>query len=142
MAQDTAEVPKEDRTSVKTILVVEDDTANSAFLALAISQETRYHALLATDSLRALEVVRHIKPHLFVLDYRLPHLNGISLYEQLHAISGLEDVPAIILSAGFEECRDEIEAHKLVGLRKPFALDEFLLAIEAALGKTLDPLPQ
>ena len=72
---------------LKLILLVEDDTANATCITQIISQETPYHVFLATNSCRALEVVKHLKPQLFILDYRLPGMDGIKLYDQLHAIT-------------------------------------------------------
>ena len=61
----------------KLILVVEDDTAIGTLLVQILAQETCYHALLAADGFEALNVVREIKPDLFILDYQLPAMNGI-----------------------------------------------------------------
>src|SRR5437764_14558442 len=86
-------------TPVETILIVEDDTVVAAFLTAAIEQEIPYQALLATSSSQAFEVVNECKPSLFLLDYRLPGMSGLELYDQLHATRELEDVPALLISA-------------------------------------------
>lgn len=138
MPYDEKEVSRKDRPPVKCILVVEDDAANGDCIAQMIVQETPYHALLAPTSLRALEIVKHVKPHLFIFDYRLPQMNGLQLFDQLHALAGLEDVPALILTACWEDCEAEIEARKLVAMRKPFDMDEFLLTIEEMLKRRTD----
>ena len=70
---------------VKTILVVEDDVGIGSFLTQAISQETPHQAMLVTDGFQALNAIRSIKPGLFILDYQLPRMNGIELYDKLHA---------------------------------------------------------
>ena len=89
------EHPRRECPRVKMILIVEDDPDIGQYLSLAISLETPYQSLLVTDSVRALEVVKHNRPNLFLLDYRLPCLNGVELYDQLHLTSGLETIPAI-----------------------------------------------
>src|SRR3979411_3135561 len=71
--------------AMKTILIVEDDDSTATFLTLAIAQETSYQVLHATTGVRALEIVRHIKAGLFIIDYLLPDMNGIVLYDYLHA---------------------------------------------------------
>ena len=123
---------------LKLILLVEDDTANATCITQIISQETPYHVFLATNSRRALEVIKHLKPQLFILDYRLPGMDGIELYDQLHAITGLEHIPAIILTACVEECENAIEARKLIAFRKPFDIDDFLYTIEEMLAWSAD----
>ena len=139
MPYDKEGVSRKDHSPVKCILVVEDDVANGACFAEMIVQETPYYVLLASTSLRALEIVRHIKPNLFIFDYRLPQMNGVQLFDQLHALAELEDVPALILTACLEDCEAEIEARKLIALRKPFDMDKFLLTIEEMLEKPANP---
>jgi DNA-binding response OmpR family regulator len=123
---------KEIESSIKTVLVVEDDTGIGTFLVQAISQETSYHALLAPDGFQALKIVKSIKPSLFILDYHLPQMNGIELYDHLHSMKELEDVPAIIVSARLPKA--EIEKRHLLSMTKPLELDEFLQTIERLLG--------
>ncbi|SRR6266436_1042742 len=117
--------------SVKTILVVEDDTDIGMFLVQAISQETHYQAMLVADGLQALNVVASIKPNLFILDYQLPSMNGIELYDQLQETQELQGTPAILISARLP--RREIAKRKIVGMTKPLELDDFLQTIERLL---------
>src|SRR5437660_9857325 len=84
-------------TPVETILIVEDDTVVAAFLTAAIEQETPYQALLATSSSQAFEVVNECKPSLFLLDYRLPGMSGLEIYDHLPASRDLERVPSLML---------------------------------------------
>src|SRR5712692_8313220 len=113
---------------VKSILVVEDDVGIGSFLTQAISQETPHQAMLVTDGFQALNAIRSIKPSLFILDYQLPRMNGIELYDKLHATQGLEDIPAILISARLP--KQDIEKRKILGMSKPLELDEFLHTIE------------
>ncbi|HZO74153.1 MAG TPA: response regulator [Ktedonobacteraceae bacterium] len=115
----------------KTILVVEDDTSIGALLVEALAQETPYSAMLVTDGIQALNVARSIKPCLFITDYWLPNINGLELYDLLQATKELVDTPTIIMSAYLPE--QEINKRNLVGLNKPFDLDEFLEAVEKLL---------
>jgi DNA-binding response OmpR family regulator len=117
--------------SEKLILVVEDDEAIGTLLVQLLAQEACYQALLAVDGFEALNVVREVKPDLFILDYQLPAMNGIQLYDSLHAISRLENVPAILLSARLPQY--EVEKRSLIGLGKPFDLDELLEMVNKAL---------
>jgi CheY-like chemotaxis protein len=121
----------EKNATVKTILVVEDDLGIGSFLTQAISQETHHQAMLAADGFQALNAITSIKPNLFILDYQLPRMNGIELYDKLHTTQGLEDVPAIVISARLP--KHDIEKRKIVGMSKPLELDEFLRTIEELL---------
>lgn len=126
------EHPSGNEAIAKTVLVVEDDTGIGSFLVQAISQETPHHAMLVTDGLQAIKAVSNIKPSLFILDYQLPRMNGIELYDHLHATKGLEDVPAIMISARLP--RKEIAKRNIFAMSKPLELDDFLQAIEKLLG--------
>jgi DNA-binding response OmpR family regulator len=119
--------------SDKIILVVENDDATGELLVLAIMQETPYQVKHISRAREAITLVRTLKPSLLILDYYLSSMTGIQLYDQLHAISGLEHIPAILMSASLECYLDEVERRNMIGLRKPFELDELLNSIEQAL---------
>ena len=119
------------RATEKTILIVEDDTFISEVLVLVITQETPYQPLYAPDAFQALVKINEVKPDLFLLDYHLPHMNGIELYDRLHVTHGLEHVRAIMISANLPQ--QEIKQREIVGIRKPFGLDDLLDTIEKIL---------
>ena len=121
---DTVQSPR------KIILIVEDDAAIGEFLVQAITQETPYFALHVTDSTRAFEIINQLKVDLFLLDYRLPTINGLELYASLHALPEMNTIPAIILTASLEQHKEEIERQHLTGLDKPVELDDLLTAID------------
>jgi DNA-binding response OmpR family regulator len=119
------------RRETYTILVVEADAEIGSLLLEALSQKTSYQMILLTHSLQALEVARRIKPDLFILNYHLPQVNGIELYDRLHAIKELKHVPTIMVGADLPE--EEMKQRKIVSLEKPFGMDELLDAIQRAL---------
>src|SRR5437867_971675 len=84
---------------VKTVLVVEDDEDIGLFIVQAISQETIHHALLVTDGFQALKALHDLKPDLLIIDYQLPRMNGIDLYDRVSNISGPNAIPTIMMSA-------------------------------------------
>jgi DNA-binding response OmpR family regulator len=118
--------------SVKTIILVEDDTNIGEVLLQAITQETSYVAFLALSGEEALQMVKNRKPNLFILDYQLPQMNGIELYDQLHASPELNTVPTIMISAHLPQ--KELALRTAIhAMQKPIDLDEFLGMIEALL---------
>jgi CheY-like chemotaxis protein len=113
----------------KVILVVEDDDTNAEVLLQVLLQETPYHVYLAPDGPVALQCISQITPDLFILDYRLPGMSGIELYDSLHAHARFKQTPALILSACLEHYQEEIESRKLLALAKPFDVDDLLSLI-------------
>ncbi len=128
MTQSDEQTSPEAHAQVKTILIVEDDIYIGEVLVQAIIQETSFLALLVQSGDEALNTVKGIKPNLFILDYQLPHMNGIELYDQLHANADLEHVPALMISAQLPV--KELKKRNMKGMNKPLDLDEFLQTIE------------
>jgi CheY-like chemotaxis protein len=129
-------LPAAQQTAAKTILVVEDDEDTREFIALLLSTATAYHYHLVPDASEAIHVVKGVTPDLFILDYRLTGMNGLELYDLLHATPGLEAVPAILVTAvRLETLRLEIEKRQITAFEKPLDLDEFLLTFHRLLGE-------
>lgn len=119
--------------SEKTILLVEDDGEINDILAQMIRQETSFRVLAVLDAPPALDLVKIIKPHLLLLDYGLPSMHGIELYDHIHAITGLEDVPAIMLSANVPI--HEVRKRGMIYVRKPFDIEKLLDTINGLLAE-------
>ena len=119
--------------TIKTILLVEDDPSIGSFIVEAIAQETPYRAIVASDSNSALQLVRHNKPDLFVLDYGLPGMNGIELYDRLHLSQEFASIPAIFITADRYIPQQQIHQLQLITFMKPFELDSFLTTIQTLL---------
>ncbi len=117
----------------KTILVVEDDELMGQFITQALQREASYNTILATDAYRALSIVRNIKPSLFLLDYMLPQMDGIELYDRLHSAGGLEDVPTLFMSV--IPPIKSLAQRRIGYIEKPFELDDFLQKIKELLEK-------
>jgi CheY-like chemotaxis protein len=93
-----------------------------------IEQETPYHGLLVTTGRDALRAVSTTTPSLLLLDYLLPGMNGIELYDQLQRMKGGRAIPAIMISATLPS--SEIRQRDIVGMNKPFDIDDLLQTIE------------
>lgn len=117
--------------ATRTILVVEDDESTGEVLILTISQETPYRALLARSGHDALETLQKHKANLLILDYRLPDITGIELYDRIHTIYKNTIIPTILLSATHPS--EEIAARNIVLIEKPFELDILLEAMKSLL---------
>jgi CheY-like chemotaxis protein len=114
--------------SVKTIMVVEDDHDTAEVIQLVLVDETHYSILYVSTASEALRVASTTHVDLFILDYLLAEMDGITLYDQLRTIPGLADVP-VIISASLKSHEQELHERSLVGMGKPFDLDELLEAV-------------
>lgn len=115
----------------KTILIVEDDTANRFLIETVLSDEG-YEVISSVDGSDALELARSHKPGLVLMDINLPKVKGTERIRQFKADPELAHIPIIAVTTqvmtGDEEiirssgCQDYVS--------KPFEISDLLAAIE------------
>ena len=120
---------------MKTILVVEDTPVVAMLITHTVLHNTPYFVIVVHSCVKALEVTLDIKPDIFLFDYCLPIMNGIELYDQLHARKSLRDVPAVILSTLVEQpyVRKQIGQRNLYSMEKPLQFPVFLQLVDQLL---------
>ena len=114
-----------------TVLIVEDDADIGHFLQQLIEEETPYNSVVIDNGLTALEEVPNVHPCLMLLDYRLPGINGLELYDRLQERNDVRNIPAIMMSATLPE--QELERRGIYKLRKPMDVGGVLRMITHAL---------
>lgn len=129
MASEKPETETSKESKLQTIILVEDDEEISDIIVRLLEQETRYKVIAVADATKALEIVNAIKPNVFILDYRLPGIDGLELFDRLRAIKGLESVPTLMYSAN-SPSRKALQERKITFLAKPFELEHLLQAVE------------
>ena len=103
---------------VRTILVVEHDPSQGESVTRHFSFKPHHYAKLVTSAAAALNFVKHIKPNLFLLEYHLPDIDGLALYDLLHETGELASIPAIIFGVPLPtQTHAVIETQRLVLLR-------------------------
>src|SRR5438132_8352273 len=117
-----------------TILIVEDDANIGMFLQQLIEEETPYHTAIIDNGLYALEKVSEIHPCLLLLDYRLPGINGLELYDRLQQKEETSGVPAIMMSATLPIV--ELERRGIYQLRKPMNIGSVIRMITHAMASS------
>jgi len=132
MASDQQETATSEQVHMQVILIVEDEEEIGDLIIQFLEQETPYKAFAATNAIQALALVATIKPDLFMLDYQLPGINGLELFDRLHAMQGLEAVPALMFSANALP-QKALQKRHITSLIKPFDLDDLLKMVEKLL---------
>jgi DNA-binding response OmpR family regulator len=121
----------EEETSVATILVVEDDVALSNLLRSHLEAEG-YTVLQAFDGSSALTTVEQMRPHLILLDWMLPGMDGLAVCRRLRQT---HLTPIIMLTARTEEVDQilglEVGADDYIA--KPFSIRQVLARVRAIL---------
>lgn len=113
-----------------TILIVEDDAAIGEFLQQLIENETPYTSAIFSDGFHALEKAQQIRPCLFLLDYRLPGMNGVEVFDRLQTMEATREVPAIMMSATLPT--EELRKRGIYQLRKPMDIGNVIRMITHA----------
>src|SRR6266446_4036789 len=131
MLQETGCFPRRGASPPKLILLVEDDPANAQFFLHLLTQEASFRVFWATNGGAAWHFTEHVKPQLFLLEFCLPDMHGIILYDRLHARKELEAVPALIIGASLKEGEDALKQRGLLAVENPFDLDKLLAPIES-----------
>jgi two-component system, response regulator, stage 0 sporulation protein F len=114
-----------------TILIVEDDAEIGHFLQQLIEEDTPYDTKLIDNGLTALEQAPKLRPCLLLLDYRLPGINGLELYDRLQQAEELRGTPAIMMSATLPV--RELEQRGIYQLRKPMSIGGVIRMITHAI---------
>ncbi|EFH90002.1 response regulator [Ktedonobacter racemifer] len=126
---------REEHPTTQTILVVEDNSCIGMLLVEVIHEETPYKAILVTDGKQALQLTRSLTPDLFLLDYHLPFMSGLELYDSLHAMKKFSETPALFMSANIPI--RELEKRHVCFINKPFELDDMINTIEGLLSRAV-----
>ena len=113
------------------ILIVEDDEGVGEFLQQTIDELTPYQTIVVHDGYGALERARQINPCLLLLDYKLPGLNGIEIYDHLQNIEETRGIPAIMMSTSLPV--EELQQRGIYQLRKPMDIGNVIRMITHAL---------
>jgi CheY-like chemotaxis protein len=114
--------------ATKTILLVEDDAAIAELLVQMVVQETHYRIFTVADGPQALQIFNDINPNLLILDYWLPTIQGIELYDRLCNAQGLGQIPTILLSVNAP--LQEIKKRQMTYMKKPFDVGKLLQTID------------
>src|SRR5437016_12150259 len=113
------------------ILIVEDDENVGEFLQQTIDEFTPYQTTVVYDGFDALEQARQIQPCLLLLDYKLPGLNGLEIYDRLQNTEETRGVPTIMMSASLPV--EELQRRGMYQLRKPTDIGNVIRMITHAL---------
>ncbi len=112
----------------KRILVVDDDEQIVALFVDVLGRDDRFEIKTARTGYDAGLLTEQFKPHLILLDYMLPDINGNLVCDRIRANPDLAGTKIIIVSGVVK--RDEIEELLQAGaddfVKKPFNINELV----------------
>jgi excisionase family DNA binding protein len=117
--------------SKKRILVVDDDTQIVDLFVDVLSRDERFEVRTAGTGYDAGLLTESFRPHLILLDYMLPDINGNLVCERIKANPELKDTKIIIVSGVVNQ--EEIDALTRSGsdgfVKKPFNIEKLIAHI-------------
>ena len=125
----------------KTILVVDDDQELSDGLRIVLERQG-HRVIQARDGQQGKQLVYQHHPDLVILDMMMPRMGG---YPVLEHFKGKTDAPPIIMITANEGSRHKAYAEYLGVvdyIRKPFAMERLMEAVERGLKGEVAPPPE
>ena len=110
----------------KTVLIVDDDRDIGDMLQKIILEQTDYKVVWIAESDLVIDAASYIRPSLLLLDYMLPTMDGLQLYDRLQELDTMRGVPTVLISASPTLPFDELRSRGIYLLQKPFELNDFL----------------
>ena len=119
------------------ILIVEDEATLRHIVKDAI-EEAGYDVITASDGAEGLQLFRQEQPHLVIADIMLPKMDG---YEMVRAMRKEQSAAQYLFLSALSDSEDVVEGFLAGGndyLRKPFAIRELIVRVEALLSRLED----
>lgn len=113
-----------DETSMKTILVAEDEESN--FELVRIVLQKRYRLLRAHNGIEAVTMNEDEHPDLILMDIRMPEMNGLDATRIIKEVNHNTPVVALSAFAFDENIREALAAGCDDFLAKPFRVEDLI----------------
>jgi DNA-binding response OmpR family regulator len=115
------------------ILAIDDEAGIRNLIKEAL--EPRWDVTLAVDGRDGLEQVKTLKPHLILLDLKMPGLDGLSVLAKLKANRQTNAIPVVIVSAkgDTESLIEGQRAGAVDHIIKPFQVEELRTVVQRQL---------
>ena len=113
------------------VLVVDDEVLIRKSLGKVLRAKG-YAVELASTGAEGLEKAAEVRPHVMILDMRLPDTDGLSV---LRKARQLDTLLQVIVITAFGDVQSAVEAMKLGAcdfLRKPYEMEDIVLSVEGA----------
>ena len=119
------------------VLYVEDNLPNMELVAqiLALGRPN-FELIRAENGPQGIEMARHHRPQVILMDIHLPGISGLDALRVLRADPATRHIPVLAVSAYAMPCNvsEGLAAGFVHYLTKPFKIEEFLAALDQALG--------
>lgn len=112
------------------ILFIDDDVLALQLMS-KVTHLLGYQAILSTSPNRALDLVKHEKPHLIMVDMLMDEMDGPEFVRLIRQLPDIGEVPVLIFSAGTGNSDEETARTAGANgfLQKPVGIKELTQAV-------------
>lgn len=118
------------------VLVIDDSPTITKVVQLVLTK-AGYQVHTAADGEQGLVAVRETRPHLILLDFVMPRMNGYQFCRELTADAKLRDIPVVLMSAKGDQVGERFV--KVMGIvdyiTKPFSPEAITAVVQHTIGK-------
>jgi PleD family two-component response regulator len=117
------------------ILIIDDNTANILLLSKMLKIAGYNNIKTLTDSREILDILYAYIPHLILLDFRMPFIDGLEVINKLSSVKDYSNIPIIMVSAeNDKEYYEKALANGAIDfITKPFNYNDIIFKLEKAL---------
>ena len=120
----------------KKILIVDDEPGIVRLLAIRLKAKG-YEIVEAYDGLQCLIIAKEEVPDLILLDFKMPLMNGIAVFEEIIKQEATKEIPVLFMTAyPTIEIEDLVLKMGAKGcISKPFISEDFEQTVEMVINK-------
>jgi CheY-like chemotaxis protein len=115
------------------VLVVDDDRDIVDVLRRTLLS-SGYSVICAYDGAEAMAAIARTRPHLILLDLKMPVMDGYQVIERVKTAEDTKDIPIVVMTAHqIDRARTDILGLAETRVDKPFAVEDLVTRIETLL---------
>ena len=116
----------------RVVLIVDDDRTLCELVEEILWQALDCKVIIAGNAGRALELLNALKVDLILLDFWLPDMDGLRLYDLIQRKPAYSSIPILFITAASQTPEFKLRnPHNFMA--KPFDLDEFIERVRSML---------
>lgn len=120
----------------KRVLVVDDDPAITELFVDVLKRDRRFNIKTASSGYDAGMLTESFKPHIILLDYMLPDINGNLVCQRIKRNAELANTKIVVISGVIKQ--DEVEGLLAAGadefIKKPFNIQQVVDKVASLVG--------
>jgi len=115
-------------TGAPRLLVIDDDPTIREMLEMVLDSEG-YEVVTAPHGMAAFAVLDQVRPHVIILDMKMPIMDGWGFLERYRRRPGAK-APVVVLTAAQDDSRRASEVGADAYVAKPFAIDDLIRVLD------------